>query len=102
MSKQIEPDQASVDETVRLVPHLGTSADFIKNAVKAGYGAADTACRRDQRLHDPKRWEVLYRDMAYWEATLAMPSQNARIPRAVSMAERIAWAIGWAMRSDRN
>ena len=65
-------------------------------AIEAGYGAAGTALgRKPRNLHDTEDWSVLCRDLAYRDAELA----RGKSARATTVAERIAFAIGWRRRS---
>ena len=92
-------DQVKDTPLGKFVLKLPDSDDKCIDATEKGIGAAETALKRmetNRVLHDPSRWEVLCRDMAYWEAKLAW---NKESPRAPSVSERIAWAAGWHHRS---
>ena len=87
-----EPDRL---EIARLLS-VESSDTNVMSAIEAGYGAAGTALRRKLRiLHNTEDWSVLCRDLAYRDATLAY----SKCARDTSVAERIAFAIGWRWRS---
>ena len=95
-----------ISEKTDLVTELlSCDSSTIKEALNDGYGAATTAIGRKnrtpkelRRLQDTEDWGVLLREIACRDAEAAYKGGGPKA-RAFSVAERIAYAIGWRIRS---